>query len=215
MLKLYSYWRSSASYRVRIALNLKGVPYEIAPVHLLRGGGEQHGPAYRALNPQGRVPLLVDGDLRLNQSLAILEYLEDRHPQPSLLPPSLTTRAQVRAFCQVIAADIQPFHNLSTLDALTSRFAADESARGDWMRHWIERGLSALEQEYGAAGDGHYVFGAAPTLADCLLVPQIYSAQRFGCDASRYPRLAEMAAQCMELPAFQRAHPDQQPDAQR
>lgn len=215
MLKLYSYWRSSASYRVRIALNLKGVPYEIMPVHLVRDGGEQHGAAYRALNPQGRVPLLVDGDFHLNQSLAILEYLEDRYPQPTLLPPSPQVRAQVRAFCQAIAGDIQPFHNLSTLEALKSRFEADESARSEWMRHWIERGLSALEQEYAAAGDGQHVFGASPTLADCLLVPQIYAAERFGCEASRYPRLAQVAARCMELPAFQRAHPDQQPDAQR
>lgn len=214
MLKLYSYWRSSASYRVRIALNLKGLAYETIPVHLVEGGGHQYSAEYRALNPQARVPLLVDGDFRLNQSMAILEYLEARYPQPALLPTDAQAAARVRAFCQTLAADVQPFHNLSTLDQLKTRFGADEAARTDWMRHWIERGLSVLEQEQ-PDGPASFVFGDAPTLADCLLVPQLYAAERFGCDAAQYPRLAAIGAHCNALPAFQRAHPDQQPDAQR
>ena len=213
MLKLYSYWRSSASYRVRIALNLKGLPYEIVPVHLVRDGGQQHAAAYRVLNPQGRVPLLVDGDFHLNQSLAILDYLEARHPQPALLPTDAQRAARVRAFCLTLAADVQPFHNLATLEQLKARFAADEAARSAWMRHWIERGLAALESE--AIDTTPFVFGDTPTLADCVLVPQLFAAERFGCDAARYPRLAAVGARCRELPAFQRAHPDQQPDAER
>lgn len=215
MLKLYAYWRSSASYRVRIALNLKGLPYEIVPVHLVRDGGEQNAAAYRALNPQGRVPLLVDGDFRLGQSQAILEYLEAVHPQPALLPAAPQARAEVLAFCQAIVADIQPLQNLAALNYLKDRLGVDEPARNAWLRHWIERGLAALEEEQAQRPSRAYCFADTPGLAECVLVPQIYAAERFACDATRYPRLAAIAARCNTLPAFQRAHPDQQPDAQR
>lgn len=212
MLKLYSYWRSSASYRVRIAINLKGLPCEIVPIHLLRDGGEQFSSAYRALNPQARVPLLVDGDFRINQSQAILEYLEALHPQPALVPADPRQQARVRAFCLTITADIQPLQNTSVLKYLSDQLGVGEEARNAWLRHWITRGLVALEQETGDAADARFVFGDTPTWADCVLVPQIYAAQRFGCDAANYPRLARVAAHCATLPAFQRAHPDAQPD---
>lgn len=213
-LKLYSYWRSSASYRVRIALNLKGLEYEIIPIHLLRNGGEQHGAGYRALNPQGRVPLLVDGDFRLTQSLAILEYLEERHPQTPLLPADERRRALVRAFCQAVAADIQPLQNLSTLHYLTKTFEAGDEDKAAWLRHWIETGLAALEEQQRHRPLAPFLFGDQPTFAECVLVPQMYAARRFNCDAAKYPRLAAVAHRCEELPAFEAAHPDNQPDAQ-
>ncbi|MEW6169257.1 MAG: maleylacetoacetate isomerase [Pseudomonadota bacterium] len=215
MLKLYSYWRSSASYRVRIALNLKGLAYEIVPVHLVRDGGQQFSAEYRALNPQSRVPVLVDGDFALNQSLAILEYLEATHPQPALLSGDVRMQARIRAFCQTINADIQPLQNTSVLNYLGETLRLGEDARTAWLRHWITRGLAALEDELRSAPPTPFVFGDSASWADCLLVPQIYAAARFGCDASRYPRLARVAAHCASLPAFQRAHPDAQPDANR
>lgn len=213
MLKLYSYWRSSASYRVRIALNLKGLAYEIVPVHLVRDGGQQFSAEYRALNPQSRVPLLVDGDFALNQSLAILEYLEAQHPQPALLTGDARRQARIRAFCQTINADIQPLQNTGVLKYLGERLQVDEDARNAWLRHWITRGLAALDEALHDAPETPFVFGDSASWADCLLVPQIYAATRFGCDAARYPRLARVAAHCAALPAFQRAHPDRQPDA--
>lgn len=212
MLKLYSYWRSSSAYRVRIALNLKGLAYETVPVHLMRDGGEQFSDAYRALNPQARVPLLVDGEFRLNQSQAIFEYLEAIHPQPALAPQEPRAQARVRAFCLTITADIQPLQNTSVLQYLGEKLQVGEDARNTWLRHWITRGLAALEDELRGASNTPFVFGDTPTWADCVLVPQIYAAQRFGGDASQYPRLARVAAHCNTLPAFQRAHPDAQPD---
>ena len=213
MLKLYSYWRSSASYRVRIALNLKGLAYEIVPVHLVRDGGQQFSAEYRALNPQARVPLLVDGDFALNQSLAILDYLESTHPQPALLSGDVRTQARIRAFCQTINADIQPLQNTGVLKYLGETLQVGEDARTAWLRHWITRGLAALEDGLREAPQTPFVFGDSASWADCLMVPQIYAATRFGCDATRYPRLARVAAHCATLPAFQRAHPDAQPDA--
>lgn len=215
MLKLYSYWRSSASYRVRIALHLKAIPFEYLPVDLVRDGGEQNQPAYLALNPQGRVPLLVDGDLRLGQSLAILDHLESRFPEPRLVPADPIARVRMWAFCHAIAADIQPLQNTGPLKFLVGELKLDESQRDRWARHWIQRGLEALELELAEQPTGRCVFGDAPTLADCLLVPQIYNAERFSCDASRYPRLTELAQGLRELPAFIAAQPDRQPDAPR
>jgi maleylacetoacetate isomerase len=214
ILKLYSYWRSSASYRVRIALNLKGIAHEIVPVHLIKDGGQQRSAEYRALNPQGRVPLLVDGDFRLNQSLAILEYLEARHPQPALLPKDERERARIRAFCQTIAADIQPLQNLSTLQYLTRELGVDDARKDAWLRHWIESGLVALEESVHERPTTPFLFGEQPGWAECVLVPQIYAARRFHCDPARFPRLAAVAARCEALPAFVAAHPDRQPDAQ-
>lgn len=213
MLKLYSFWRSSASYRVRIALNLKGLQVEYVPVHLVRDGGEQNAPAYLALNPQGRVPLLVDGDFRLGQSMAILDYLESRHPQPALVPADARARARMLAFCHAIVADTQPLQNTGPVKYLGDHFGADEAGKAAWMRHWIERGLAALELERGDAPDSACTFGATPTWADCVLVPQVYNADRWKCDVSRFPRLYALARRMMQLPAFAAAHPDRQPDA--
>jgi maleylacetoacetate isomerase len=213
MLKLYSFWRSSASYRVRIALNLKGLEVEYVPVHLVRDGGEQNAPAYLALNPQGRVPLLVDGDFRLGQSMAILDYLEARHPQPALVPADARERARMLSFCHAIVADTQPLQNTGPVKYLGDHFGVDDAGKAAWMRHWIERGLGALEQERHATPETPFAFGQAPTWADCVLVPQVYNADRWDCDASRFPRLHALARRLMQLPAFAAAHPDRQPDA--
>lgn len=213
MLKLYSYWRSSASYRVRIALNLKGLAYETIPVHLVKDGGQQHQPAYRALNPQGRVPLLVDGDFKLGQSLAIFGYLESQHPEPALLPADPRQRARVWQFCEAINADMQPLHNLGPLGYLSREFGISEEQKLAWIRHWIDRGLSALEQDIADLPERAYVFGDAPSYADCCLAPQLYAARRFGSDLTKYPRLAALATRLEQLPAFVAAHPEQQPDA--
>lgn len=211
-LALYSYWRSSASYRVRIALALKGLAYEYRAVNIFAGGGQQHEDAYRSLNPQARVPLLIDGEVRIAQSMAMLDYLELRQPQPALLPADPAQRARVQAFCQTIAADTQPLQNLGPLNYLTRELGVSEAQKTAWIRHWIERGLSVLETEFGGQATG-YVFGATPTWADCLLVPQVYNAERFGCDTAKFPRLYETAQRCLAQPAFAAAHPDRQPDA--
>lgn len=213
MLKLHAYWRSSASYRVRIALNLKGLAYEISPVHLVKGGGEQHQAAYRALNPEGRVPLLVDGDFKLGQSLAIFGYLESQHPTPALLPEDLQLRARVWQFCEAINADIQPLQNLGPLGYLTQTLGVSDEQKTAWIRHWIDRGLSALEQETSDLPERAALFGDSPGYADCCLVPQMYAARRFGADLAKYPRLAATSERLEQLPAFVAAHPEQQPDA--
>ena len=213
MLKLYSFWRSSASYRVRIALNLKNLPYEYIPVHLTKDGGEQHKPDFRALNPQGRLPLLVDGDFRLGQSLAILDYLDSKFPQPRLIPADPRLRARLWSFCHAIAADIQPLQNTGPLQYLGRELGLNEDQRNTWARHWIQRGLDALETELKNEPASACVFGDAPTLADCVLVPQVYNAERYACETSRFPRLYGIAQRLRELPAFQAAHPDRQPDA--
>ena len=212
-LQLYSFWRSSASYRVRIALSLKKIAYDYVPVHLVRDGGEQNQPAFRALNPQGRVPLLVDGEFRLAQSLAILDYLESRFPVPALLPAEPELRARVLSFCDAIVADIQPLQNTGPLKYMDEVLGIDEARRGAWVRHWIERGLAALEAERAGLPDTPFVFGDAPTWADCVLVPQIYNAERHKCDTSRFPLLYALARRVRELPAFAAAHPSRQPDA--
>ncbi len=213
MLRLYTYWRSSASYRVRIALHLKDLAYQAVPVHLVKDGGQQHAPAYRALNPEGRVPLLVDGDFKLGQSLAIFGYLESQYPQPALLPADPRQRARVWQFCEAINADMQPLHNLSPLNYLTGTLGVSDEQKLGWIRHWIDRGLSALEQEIADLPDRAYVFGDTPSYADCCLVPQLYAARRFGGDLGKYPRLAAASARLEQLPAFVAAHPERQPDA--
>jgi maleylacetoacetate isomerase len=195
MVKLYSYWRSSAAYRVRIALALKGVPYEYAPVHLTKDGGEQNAPAFRALNPQGRV-----------------DYLESRFPEPALLPPSPAQRARVVAFCHTIVSDIQPLQNTAPLRYMADHLHIDEDRRNAWVRHWIERGLAVLEQERAGMADTAFTFGDAPTWADCVLVPQVYNVDRYRCDTAQFPRLYALARRIREQPAFAAAHPDRQPD---
>jgi maleylacetoacetate isomerase len=214
-MKLYSYFRSSAAYRVRIALNLKGLPYETVPVHLTRGGGEQHAPGYRKLNPQALVPVLEDGGRVFTQSLAIIEYLDEVHPQAPLLPKEPAARARVRALALAVACDLHPLNNTRVLSYLTGPMGLGEDAKLTWYRHWIAEGLGALEATL--AGDratGRFCHGDAPGLADCCLVPQLANAYRFKCDVSPYPTLLRIEKNCQALEAFQRAAPAQQPDAE-
>lgn len=215
MSTLYSYFRSSAAYRVRIALNLKGLDYETVPVHLVRDGGEQLKPAYRALNVNALVPTFVDGDVNIHQSLAIIEYLEDVHPTPALLPSDPVARAQVRALALDIAADIHPIDNLRVLRFLKHEMGVTEEQKNAWYVHWIVEGFKALEARLAAqTSPGRFVFGDTPTLADCCLIPQIYNASRFKVDMTPFPRIAAIDAHCQTLDAFRRAAPEAQPDAE-
>jgi maleylpyruvate isomerase len=214
-MKLYSYFRSSAAYRVRIALNLKGLPYEYLPVHLLRDGGQQLAPAYRALNPDGVVPTLIDGDAVLNQSLAIVEYLEEVHPEPPLLPRDPLARAHVRALALQVACEIHPLDNLRVLKYLKRELGVGDEAKDAWYRHWIESGFTALETRLSNdARTGRFCCGDTPTLADLCLIPQIFNARRFGIDLQPYPTLVRVDAAAAALDAFARAAPDRQPDAE-
>jgi maleylacetoacetate isomerase len=214
-MKLYTYFRSSASYRVRIALNLKGLPYEAVPVHLLRAGGEQLQDGYRAINPSALVPTLQDEWVTLSQSMAILEYLEETHPEVPLLPSDALGRARVRELAQIIACDIHPLNNLRVLRYLKHTLEVSDEAKDEWYRHWVKTGLAALETHLARdPGSARFCHGEAPTLADCFLVPQVFNAQRFGIDISAYPFIARINSHCAELPAFVQAHPSQQPDAE-
>ncbi len=213
-MKLYGYWRSTAAYRVRIALHYKSIDFENISVHLVKGGGEQHAAEYRELNPQGLVPTLVDGDNRINQSLAILEYLEDMFPRNALLPSEPARKAQVRAACQMIACDIHPLNNLRVLQYLTNEWNLDAQDKDAWYAHWIHQGFSALEKQLKAyAAEGDYCFGEKVTLADLCLIPQIYNANRFNVLLDDYPRLQAINEACLQHPAFQKALPENQPDA--
>jgi maleylacetoacetate isomerase len=211
-MQLYTYFRSSAAYRVRIALNLKGLEYESLPVHLTRGGGEHRKSDYLALNPQGLVPFLVDGEARIAQSLAIIEYLEETHPQPPLLPRAAAERARVRSLALAIACDIHPLNNLRVLEYLRGPLSLDAAAVNTWYAHWIAGGLRGLEME-AAHADRRHLVGTHVTLADICLVPQMFNARRFGCDLAPYPRLTEISAHLEGLPAFAKAAPEVQPDA--
>ncbi|HEX7916342.1 maleylacetoacetate isomerase [Rudaea sp.] len=214
-MKLYSYFRSSAAFRARIALNLKGLPYEYLPVHLVRDGGEQHAPAYRSVAPEGLVPVLVDGDVTVHQSLAIIEYLDETHPQPPLLPADATGRAAVRAIALDIACDIHPLCNTRVLKYLGTHCGLDKEGSEDWIRHWISTGFAALETRLAHdPSRGAFCHGDAPTLADIMLVPQVFNARRFGVDMGRFPTLAAIDARCAELAAFADAAPAKQPDAE-
>lgn len=208
MIRLYSYWRSSAAYRVRIALNLKELEHEIVPVSLEPGVSEQRSESYRARNPQMLVPFLEDGEIAINQSMAILEYLEETYTEPGLLPASEPLRSKVRAFCNMIACDIHPLNNLRVMDYVRDKLGADPT--GDWYRTWVQRGFHACEAY---AGDGPYVFGNEVTLADAFLVPQVYNARRFNVPLDDFPRLVAIADHCNELEAFQIAAPEAQSDA--
>ena len=219
-LRLYSYWRSSASYRVRIALEYKGLEYDYLAVHLAQGKGEvagegeQFSPAYRALNPQSRVPALETEDGILTQSMAILEWLEETRPQPPLLPAAAGDRARVRALAQLLVADVQPLQNVAVTRYLQNQLHADQAAVGRWLQEWIGRGLAAFEQllaRQPASGD--FCVGAAPTLADVCLVPQCVAARRFAVDLAAWPRIQRVEHACNALPAFARAAPERQPDA--
>jgi maleylacetoacetate isomerase/maleylpyruvate isomerase len=214
-MKLYSFFRSSAAYRVRIALNLKGLAYDYVPVHLTRGGGEQFTPAFRHLNPQALVPLLQDGEHALAQSLAIIEYLDEVHPHPALLPREPATRARVRALAQAVACEIHPLNNTRVLNYLTGVLGVGDDAKRTWYQHWVAEGLQALETKLADdTGRGLFCHGDTPGLADCCLVPQLANARRFECDLSRYPTLLAIEKNCQALAAFQRAAPAQQPDAE-
>ncbi|WP_027897126.1 maleylacetoacetate isomerase [Zestomonas thermotolerans] len=215
MLILYSYWRSSAAYRVRIALNLKGLAYRQVPVHLVRDGGQQHSADYRALNPQELVPLLLDeeaGGVRIAQSLAILEYLDEVFPVPSLLPGEPELRAQVRALAMHVACDIHPLNNLRVLQYLSAELGVAEEAKNAWYRHWVERGLAAVEEGLAAFG-GRLSLGQRPGYLEACLIPQLYNARRFGCELSGFPRLLALEDRCLALDAFKAAAPEAQPDA--
>ncbi len=214
-LTLYSYWRSSAAYRVRIALNLKGLEYAIEPVHLVRDGGQQHAEGYRKLNPQQLVPTLLDGERVMRQSLAIMEYLDEAYPDtPRLLPHDTRERARVRALALAIACDIHPVGNLRVLQYLTGELGASDEQKQAWSRHWIEVGFEALEALLAHSPEvGSFCSGDDPSLADCCLVPQVYNARRFGVAMDAYPTIARIDAACAERDAFKRAAPEAQPDA--
>jgi maleylacetoacetate isomerase len=213
-LVLYGYWRSSAAYRVRIALNLKGLAYESRPVHLVNNGGEQHGPDYRALNPQELVPCLVDGGQVFTQSMAIIEYLDETRPQLPLLPADAAGRARVRALAQVVGCDIHPLGNLRVLQHLVTQFGADDSAKGVWSRHWISQGFRALEAMLaGDVATGRFCHGDTPSLADACLVPQVYNAVRWKLPMDDYPTIVRIYDACQALEAFQQAAPEVQSDA--
>ncbi|MDR6396428.1 MULTISPECIES: maleylacetoacetate isomerase [Herbaspirillum] len=214
MTTLYSYFRSSASYRVRIALHLKGLPYETVPVHLLNQGGEQLLPAFTEINPHALVPVLAEEGHYVSQSLAMLELLEERHPTPSLLPGDAFQRAHIRALSLAIACDIHPLNNLRVLKYLKRELGVDDERKNAWIAHWINLGFTALERQLAAdTTRGHFCVGDAPTMADCCLVPQIFNARRFEVDMAPYPTLCAIEQACHALPAFQQAHPAQQPDA--
>jgi maleylacetoacetate isomerase len=211
-MKLYTYFRSSAAYRVRIALNLKGVSYESVPVDLRPAAHRQ--PDYLARNPQGLVPALEDGGAVIGQSLAIIEYLEETRPHPPLLPRPPLDRARVRSMALAIACDIHPLNNLRVLNYLRSPLGQDEAAVDTWYRHWIAQGFHALEEEARrASGDGRHLFGTEVTLADVCLVPQMFNARRFNCNVEPFPILRAICMHLETLPEFARAAPAAQPDA--
>jgi len=210
--KLYSYFRSSAAYRVRIALNLKGIAYETASVHLVKDGGHNRRPEFRAVNPQMRVPVLVaPGGEHLLQSLAIIEYLDETQPEPPLLPKDPIGRAKARALADLIACDIHPLNNIGPLRYLKNVLGQEQSAIDAWYHHWIISGFEALEA---LIGPGPYACGKAVTIADLCLVPQVYNARRLKVPLEKFPKIAAVDAACAALPAFDRARPENQPDAE-
>jgi maleylacetoacetate isomerase len=209
--KLYSFFRSSAAYRTRIALNLKGIAYETVSVHLTKSGGRQFAPEYRMINPQARVPaLVVDGGV-LTQSLAIIEYLDETHPEPPLLPADPIARAHVRAIAQAIACDIHPLNNTSPLFYLKNTLKHDQETINAWYAHWVTVGFAAIEA---LLRPGPYAYGAQVGLADVCLVPQVANARRFNVPLDQFPKIVAVDAACLKLPAFDKARPENQPDAE-
>ncbi|MEM7431099.1 MAG: maleylacetoacetate isomerase [Pseudomonadota bacterium] len=211
-MRLYSYWRSSAAYRVRLALNLKDLGYETVPVSLVPGVSEHRQDEYRAKNPQMLVPFLEDGDTGIAQSMAILEYLEEKFPATPLLPATASDRATVRSFCASICCDIHPLNNLRVILYLKETLAVSDAQFDTWYAHWIHEGFRAAEV-IAAEHDGPFVFGESVSLADCCLIPQIYNARRFDVPLDDFPRLVAIDAYCNSLPAFESAIPEKQPDA--
>jgi maleylpyruvate isomerase len=211
-MKYYGYFRSSAAYRLRIALNLKRLSPDLIPIHLSKDGGRQHSVEYRAINPQGRVPTLVlDNGEILTQSPAIIEYLEEAYPEPPLLPSDPIARAKIRAFAAVIGCDIHPLNNLAPLQYLKRELKQDQAAIDAWYHHWIIEGFGALEQ---MMQPGSYCFGDTVTLADVYLVPQVANARRLKVPIEKFPRIVAADAALQRLPAFEKARPDNQPDAE-
>jgi len=210
-IKLYSYWRSSAAYRVRIALNLKGLDHEIVPVSLLPAEAEHRQEAYRARNPQMLVPFLEDGDFSTGQSQAILEYLEETYPEPALLPVDAQQRAAIRSFCNSICCDVHPLNNLRVMQYLKSELGVSDEQFNTWYAHWISEGFKAAETTAATfAAAGPFVFGESVSFADTCLIPQVYNARRFKVPLDDYPRLVTVADACNELETFRRAAPEQQ-----
>lgn len=215
MLSLYTYFRSSAAYRVRIGLSLKSLGFDPIPVHLVRDGGEHLRDSYRHINPATMVPCLRDDDVTLTQSLAILEYLDERYPDVPLLPRDPAGRARVRALALVVACDIHPLNNLRVLKYLGDTLQVPEEARTEWYRHWVKEGLRVIEAHLARdTQTGAFCHGDTPGLADCCLIPQVFNANRFKVDLSPYPIIASINERCAALPAFVAAHPAQQPDAE-
>jgi maleylacetoacetate isomerase len=213
-LQLYSYWRSSAAYRVRIGLNLKSLAYELLPVHLVRDGGEQHSPAYREVNPQELVPVLCHGQRRIPQSLAILEYLDEVWPQPPLLPSTARERARARSLALLVACDIHPLNNLRVLQYFEREWNVPQPERDNWVRYWMVEGLRAFEAMLADnPSTGEFCESDQPGLADCCLVPQLYNARRFGVEPAQFPTLQRIESACLAVPAFDAARPERQPDA--
>jgi maleylpyruvate isomerase len=214
MLQLYSYFRSSAAYRVRIALKLKGLPYSYVPVHLLKDGGQQHSSEYQRVNPAALVPTLVDGDHALGQSLAIIEYLDETHPEPALLPRDALGRARVRGLAQSVACEIHPLNNLRVLQYLENDLKVDESIKATWYRHWITLGFTAIETLLvNNPATGAFCHGNTPGLADCCLIPQIANSRRFNTPLDAFPTIRRIEEACLTLDAFAKAAPQLQPDA--
>ncbi len=212
-LKLYSYFRSSSAYRVRIALNVKLVPYSLIPVHLLRNGGEQYTDIYKSVNPSAQVPTLLDAERTIGQSMAILEYLDEEFPRPPLLPTATYDRALVRQMCEIINSGIQPLQNLSVVQYLTNTLKLSEEQKDQWLQLWIQRGFDSLETLL-QRHSGRYSFGDQISIADCCLVPQVFSAQRFKVDLTPFPKALEVYHSCMQLTDFIKASPEKQPDYQ-
>ncbi|OOF58774.1 maleylacetoacetate isomerase [Rodentibacter myodis] len=211
-MKLYSYFRSSASYRVRIALNIKGISYEYVPVHLINNGGLQHQETYRKLNPSELVPMLVDGENILTQSVAIIEYLEENYPSPSLLPKDSYQKARIRAFSLDIACELHPLNNLRVLQYLQQQFQINDEVKNSWYRHWVNLNFSHIETKLEGRQD--FCFGSNPTMADCFLIPQVFNALRFNVNLDLYPKIQAVYEHCMRLDVFQNAAPERQPDAE-
>lgn len=211
MLKLYDYFRSSASFRVRIALNVKGLTYESVPVHLVNHGGEQHQPEYGKINPQELVPTLLVNNHVLTQSLAIIEYLDEQYPNPPLLRENPAIRAQIRGFAQAIASDVHPLNNLRVLNYLTQTLGVSEEQKQEWYQHWVETGLNALEKQLVQnKHHGKFCFGDHLTLADLCLVPQMYNARRFNCRLDNCPTLVAIDQTCQQVAAVKAAWPEEQ-----
>ena len=208
-MKLYSYFRSSAAYRVRIALNIKQLAYETQPIHLVKN--EQRHADYQALNPSQLVPTLVDADQTLSQSISILEYLEEAYPEVALLPKNIAERAKVRAFAQAIACDIHPLNNLRVLKYLQQDLGLNDQQKSNWYQHWMLQGFQSLEAQL-QDSNGQFCFGTQATFADCCLIPQVYNAKRFKIDLAAFPKIESIYQHCLTLPAFLHAAPEQQPD---